>query len=538
MTPSNIRALIHRLPAEKLRLLPASDLLDAHLLDNRSIVLLTRRIGVPDLEDDSQIWDGPVLDTQHVAKALVSVSSTTFSPSERNFLETFAIRACAGIDSTWAGASETTRDALREQLIFVFRIAARLGAPSSLVILRALIQHTIVDATLVPEVPPADPHQLVLTTLTRAANDLDLPALAAELGGASALTSAKTRAAVRAYADIAVLPDADATRVRTWMRNASRWSEYGAVHRVWNATRQRRVVPTGGAALGLLRYLVSQGHKGAARLLASDVVEGEFGLEVGFRSAFIALCAEEGFAQAARRAWERYFGDDAAAAQANAPAFRMDVDGAQVPRMSLRLVSLFLAIARSPAHAPHIPDAHEFALRVFAALPEEPRVEMHRIQVARAAFLLANQALTAEDATQLRQHALTMLRSTLDARRVPDQRAANVLLHELAQHDLSLAGQQLRHMRKQDVGPDGVALGSIAMKGVPRVLPRYGGTAIGGVGLLTSKGRRGVLRKLAELRKLDDDKVAQAVVKVGDPSLRRWWTARQRKASKPLESSS
>ncbi|KZV86178.1 hypothetical protein EXIGLDRAFT_698683 [Exidia glandulosa HHB12029] len=516
--PPGLRAALHNGGKVPRRALEVYDLSD------RTLVLLVRRLGLPSVKNAS----APV-----VAHAL------TFGPGqlredERLWLESYVTQLLSVPDAAHRA--------------FVFHVTARIGAPGSIRLLRTLIENKVVDPALVPVQPPTetdiDTDAFVRATLARAARSMDMPVLAADLGGG--LAPAHTRGTVLAMARSAAHPSADPEDVQRWMGDAARWGEYGLVARVW--ARSPRVAPTAGAALGLLRHLLKEGKKGAARLLASDVLEDPgYELEEGFRSRFVGLCAEQGFAKSARRGWERYFEPLLAPppppstkktkkANLKTPAPKMnEKDGALVPWMSLRLVSLFLSLSSSPLHTELVPDAHEFALRVAAALPTNPTTDAQRTQMARTYFLLAHHAPSPpSDATasSWRQRALALLAAPLAAHHVPDPRTANLLVHELAQHSLPDARQALKAMRRRDVGPDGVALGSVAIVagqtaagGVKRVLehPRS-------VGMLTDVGRRGVLRVVAGDQGDEDEDVRSVVRELKDPALRRWFRNRGRGA--------
>ena len=548
-----VRGLIHKLPLEQLRKLPTANLISASLLDDGAIVLLSRRLGLPQLNEPLL----PGITQHHLVSAFLSRPVSSRTRAETRWLSVVAETLCIDIGALrldgGRGHGDQENLAATQKRVDVFRIAAYLGAPHSVILLRRMVELKLIHDDIFyagllaqPDPDSPQPHDLVRATLARAAREYGMDNLAADVGGPFALDTVHSRDAVRALAAAAKHPSARPSAVREWMLSAARWGEYALLAQVWLKVRPQRgvttdsaklanepvpaesdKVPTDGAAVSLLRYLLASGYKGAARLLARDVLEGYHGLGHGFRARFISTAAANGFALSARDGFERFFGDKVVSRWK---------DGALVPQMALRLISLFLSIAHSPRDTKLVPDAHAFATRVAATcFPERrpPRTETHAALAARALFLLAAAPETPRsEATMIRLRALRDLRSTLferKPRRVPTPQTANILVHELAKASLGRARFALSRMRRVDIGPDGVALSGVAFAGAGDVLgvPEYGGLR-----MLTREGRRGALRRVISTRdgqrgKLDAG-AKHVVVELKDHAVWRWWKAHRR----------
>jgi hypothetical protein len=293
----------------------------------------------------------------------------------------------------------------------------------------------------------------------------------------------------------------------------------------------------------LLRHLLRSGRKGKARLLAADVLEEPRGLAPGLRSRFIGMAADQGFSKSARIGFHRYFDPETLHDDDLHDSPNSARDGLLVPWMGLRLISLFDSISRSPRRLSQTPDAFAFVTRVATiCFPDgqNPRSETHAALAARALFILAGSPhATAEQATAYRKRAIDGIRQVLFAanpRRVPSTRTTNILLHEVARHCLRHARMNLERMRRDDVGPDGVSLSSVALAGAGDVLsvPRYGGLV-----MLTDIGKRAILRRALDGerghgRKIDVPGRRALQVLRGNPDLRRWWRGRMVARAKGL----
>ena len=535
ITPNAIQAAAHQGQLHRLSKLSFQELLALGSVADGSIVLVSRHMGLPPLGEDLEVGVPP----ERLATALLSEPPSKRDEHELKWLEDTALHMTSKIvDTTLDGAPAWDG---KDPRFLVFRIAAYLGIPSSIIILQRLVDLGLVDEetmnTALRE-HPTDGNAVVRAALSRTAHLLDQPELAVELGGPQALIKAGTPATVLALVPAAEHPDASPEDVRQWMWDATRYKKFDALAWVWNKVRPRNAlhvashndkVPTDGAAVGLMWYLLKTKQRGAARLLARDVLTGWHDLSLGFRARFIGMAASAGFAQSVRAGFDRYFGDEPSAG------------GLLMPWMAFRLISLFVSISELPEHCQRVPDALQFAQRVAArCFPLEalPRNEMHAALTARALFILAHASGTGpEDARELRMRAIRGVRHVLfeaRPRRVPTTSTANILLHELAQHSPRRARVQLNRMRIADIGPDGVALSSVALAGAGDVLNTR---RFGGLPRLTAKGQRGILRAVVKTRRGSRgalDNLADDCVRwLDEPQVRRWRRTRKKVAAQP-----
>ncbi|KAH7101131.1 hypothetical protein BKA62DRAFT_672237 [Auriculariales sp. MPI-PUGE-AT-0066] len=544
-----IQAIIHRASPPDLMKLPIKALLAAGTLDLGGILLLSRRLGLP--PQGRNLISG--LTMEHLINAIMSMPAAGRQHAELKWLEATAIRLTYEIAKNTLDGSPATssRQPAPDRRIIIFRIAAYLGPPQSISILHCLVDLGIVSqdyvnlalARLQSSSDEVDPHRLVRTAVALFAHHLEMRDLAIQVGGPDALVTADSPEMVKAMANLAIHPKTRAEDVRRWMDDASRWNQLSLLADVWNRLRatyemrdprirHRRIRPAfdkgpvDGTAIKLFRHLVEAGDLGAARLLASDVLEGPRELSFGFRARFIALAAKHSFASSARAGFERYFARDKDKA-----ALPLVADGLVVPYMAVRLISLYVALAESD----QVPDAYGFAVKVAETCFPKGRVpptNMHASLAARALFIIAGATQTKpEESETLRMRALDGVRAMMEStpRTIPDTRTVNVLLLELAKHSLSRARTNLSRMRRVDVGPNGVALASVAFEGAGDVLsvPKYGGLR-----MLTDTGRRGAFNKVLNTKSgkagLLNKQAAEVVRGMDEPKLRRRMRGRAR----------